>query len=311
MRRSCALLLLSVFLLGASAAWAEEAAEPADEPAEEAKPREPKPDLFDSGKLLGTGGVTQLEGAAGGGLVPWAVITGYGTRDAIGASAHYTYITLSDFQIQSGGVALGLFDRVELSATHQEFNTQQTGAKLGFGKGYTFDQDIYGAKVRLLGDAVYDQDSLLPQIAAGLQYKVNDRGAQLRAIGAKHDRGVDYYLSATKVFLGQSLLLNVTLRETKANQYGILGFGGDRHDTYQLQYEGSAAFFVTREAAVGAEYRTKPNNLSAANEGNAFDVFLAYFFNKNLSATLAYLDLGDIATQKNQRGAYFSLQVGF
>ena len=40
----------------------------------------------DGGRLLATGGVTQLEGAAGGGIVPWAVIGGYGTRDEIGAT---------------------------------------------------------------------------------------------------------------------------------------------------------------------------------------------------------------------------------
>ena len=43
----------------------------ADDEALAARP----PDLMDSGKLLATGGVTQLEGAGGGGLVPWALIT--------------------------------------------------------------------------------------------------------------------------------------------------------------------------------------------------------------------------------------------
>ncbi|OYW32390.1 MAG: hypothetical protein B7Z51_03330, partial [Methyloversatilis sp. 12-65-5] len=32
-------------------------------------------------RLIATGGVTQIEGAAGGGLNPWAVIAGYGTRE--------------------------------------------------------------------------------------------------------------------------------------------------------------------------------------------------------------------------------------
>ena len=36
----------------------------------------------DMGKLTATGGVSQLEGAGGGGLTPWALITGYGTRDS-------------------------------------------------------------------------------------------------------------------------------------------------------------------------------------------------------------------------------------
>src|SRR6478752_8117355 len=59
------------------------------------------PDLMDSGKLLATGGVTQLEGAGGGGLAPWALITGYGTEDEIGTSAHATYVYLPNYTIRS------------------------------------------------------------------------------------------------------------------------------------------------------------------------------------------------------------------
>lgn len=47
-------------------------------------------------RLLATGGVTQLEGAAGGGLTPWALIAGYGTRDQIGASAFLTHVDTGD-----------------------------------------------------------------------------------------------------------------------------------------------------------------------------------------------------------------------
>ena len=66
-----------------------------------------------------------------------------------------------------------------------------------------------------------------------------------------------------------------------------------------------------KRLAFGAEYRTKPDNLAFAREQDAFDVFAAYAFTKNLSLTAAYVDLGDIATFKNQRGAYLSLQAGF
>ena len=37
-------------------------------------------------RLLATGGVMQIEGSAGGGLTPWALIAGYGTREENGAS---------------------------------------------------------------------------------------------------------------------------------------------------------------------------------------------------------------------------------
>ncbi len=90
----------------------------------------------ESGRLLATSGVTQLEGAGGGGLASWALITGYGTRDAIGANAHYTVDALPDFTLHAAGASVGLYDRVELSYSHLWFNTVSTGAKLGLGSGY-------------------------------------------------------------------------------------------------------------------------------------------------------------------------------
>ena len=265
----------------------------------------------ESGRLLATSGVVQLEGAGGGGLVPWALITGYGTRDAIGADAHYTVDVMPDFTLHAAGAAVGLYNRLELSYTHQWFNTGSTGAKLGLGSGYQFQLDVVGVKLRLLGDAVYDQDSWLPQIAVGAQYKSSPNGTVLHAIGARSADGEDFYVSATKLFLAQSVLLDATVRATKANQFGLLGFGGDRDAGYSAQFEGSAALLLRRDLAIGAEIRTKPDNLGFAREGTAFDIFAAYFFNKNLSATAAFTALGPIANQGNQNGVYFSLVGGF
>ncbi len=265
----------------------------------------------ESGRMLATAGVSQLEGAGGGGLVPWALITGYGTQDAIGGNVHGTYVRLPDFSLGSGGVAVGLYDRVELSYAHEYLDTGNTGGKLGIGNGYAFNEDILGVKVRLLGNAVYDQDSWLPQIAAGTEFKATGNQAVLHAIGAKSSRGVDFYVAATKLFLAQSLLVDATVRLTKANQFGLLGFGGDRNGGYSFEFEGSAAFLVTRKLAVGAEIRTRPDNLRFSHEGPAVDVFAAYFFTKNLSTTVAYVGLGEVARQHGQNGVYVSLQAGF
>ena len=267
--------------------------------------------LTDGGKLLLTGGVTNVEGAAGGGLASWAVITGYETRDGVGANVHATYVKVPDYSLRDFGVAVGLFNRLELSYAREEFDTGSTGGKLGLGDGFTFDQDVIGAKLRIVGDAVYDQDSVLPQISAGVQFKHNDRNAVIHAVGGKSDTGVDYYLAATKILLDQSVVLDGTIRMTKANQTGLLGFGGDRSNAYHAEFEGSAGYLVSKRLLVGGEYRSKPNNLGFASESNWWDLFAAYAVNKHLSATIAYADLGSIATFRRQRGAYISLQAGF
>jgi hypothetical protein len=266
--------------------------------------------LFDHSKLLATGGVSAVEGEGGGGLGAWALITGYGTRDGIGLNVHETYVGLPDYQLHAPGIAIGLFDRLELSYAWHAFDTEATGAALGLGQGFTFHQNIYAAKLKLIGDAVYDQDRWLPQIAVGVQHKENDRGAVIRAVGGRNSVGTDFYLAASKLFLAQSVLLNTTVRLTKANQFGILGFGGDKHAGYSTQFEGSAAYLISRNFAAGVELRTKPSNLGIAKESAAFDVFAAYFLNKNLSVTAGYADLGNIVLHDHQNGLYLSLQAG-
>jgi hypothetical protein len=263
------------------------------------------------GKLLLTGGVAQLEGAAGGGLTPWALVGGYGTGGQIGASAFHTIVAVDDYRLDATGMLVGFHDRVELSYARQRFDTREVGTALGLGAGFAFRQDILGAKVRLVGDAVLDQDTWLPQIALGIQHKRNNRGEVIRALGARHANGTDIYVSATKLYLAQGLLVNATLRATRANQIGILGFGGDRRDSYRLQPEASIAWLLNRHLAIGAEYRSKPDNLGIAREDDWWDVFLAWAPNKHVALTLAYVNLGDIVVAPRQQGTYLSLQFGF
>ena len=268
-------------------------------------------ELRAGGKLLLTGGVTSIEGAAGGGLSSWSVIAGDETDAGIGGTVHLTYVPLPDFDLKSAGVAVGVFDRVELSYTYQRFDTRQAGAALGLGRGFAFGQHIFGAKLRLVGDAVYGQDSVLPQISVGIQHKRAEQDAVIKAVGGRQSSGTDFYIAATKVILSRSLVLNTTVRLTKANQFGLLGFGGDRARDYSAQVEASAGVLVSRRLLVGAEYRTKPDNLGFAREDHAYDVFAAWAVARRVSVTAAYTDLGSIATFKRQRGAFLSLQGSF
>jgi hypothetical protein len=270
----------------------------------------------DMGKLLATGGVSQVEGAGGGGLVPWALVSGYGTRDSWGANAYATTVRTQDYSLTSAGVTVGIADRVELSLAQQHFK----GSLAPFDQ-LSIRQDLFGVKLRLAGDAVYDQDRALPQIALGALFKRN-RGVRglgalgvstVTALGARDDSGVDVYLAATKICLDASVLLNVTVRATKANQMGLLGFGGDQGNHYRAMPEVSAAYLVERTLLAGLEYRHKPHNLGVDREQAYYDVFVAWFPSKHVSVTAAYAVLGQITllNPRRQRGAYVSVQAGF
>lgn len=267
----------------------------------------------DQGRFLGTAGVSQLEGTAGGGLTPWAVITGYGTEDSYGGSAYYARAKLSDFEMQSTGASFGIKDRLEVSFAEQTFLTGSTGPALGVPEGYKLKQTITGAKLRLSGNLAYDQNTWKPQISVGVQHKkinANNRPFVQNA-GARDDEGIDYYISATKLWMDKNLIMSATLRGTKANQMGLMGFGGDLNNSHQLQAEGSLAYMINHRLVVGADYRMKPDNLSSATEGDAAAAYVAFFPNKNLSFALAAVDMGETAGQGRQRGVYVSTQLGF
>ncbi len=266
--------------------------------------------MADSGRLRGTAGVPSVEGASGGGVVPWATIAGYGTADSVGGTLHGTVVRLSDFKLAAAGVAMGLFDRAELSYTRQVLDTGRAGQGLGIGRGTTIRLDIVGLKLRLAGDVVYGSP-WLPQIALGVQYKVNERAALVGAFGARSHQGTDVYVSATKLLLEHSVLLNATIRLTRANETGLLGFGGPTSDSYRPAFEASFAWLPRRTIALGAEVRTQPNALHATRAGTWVDAFVAWFPTKTVTATLAYVDLGTVATRKHQSGVQLSAQVGF
>lgn len=262
-------------------------------------------------RLLATGGVQQIEGAAGGGLTPWALIAGYGTDEQVGASAFYTTArTRGGYTLDSGGIALGLYNRVELSAGQLKFGLSDTV------RGEDIKLNTLGIKLRLFGDAIYEQDTWLPQVAAGIQYKYNeDYDFVPRALGAEHRSGIDYYLSATKLILGAvhgyNLIVNSNLQATKANQFGILGFGGDKREDYRFLPSASLAIMLDDDFLIGTEYRSKPDNLSIYQEEDAQDVFVTWFPHKRFSITGAYVDLGSIANKDNQTSWYLSGQISY
>ncbi|EHK60698.1 DUF3034 family protein [Halomonas sp. GFAJ-1] len=254
-------------------------------------------------RILGTGAVSAIEGAAGGGLSPWAVLASTASDDEIGITASATRAWLDDYRLTVKGASINLHDRLEFSIARQTLELSTLGGEL--------EQDIYGAKARLFGDVLYHPLGIW---SAGVMHKRLVDGSVPTALGAHDINGTDAYLSASKLlfnaFFGRNVLLNGTLRNTAANQGGLLGFGGDQGGRSWMA-EGSLGVFVTPNWVVGTEYRQKPDNLSVAQEDDWQSLYSAYFFNKHVSVTGAWLDLGDIAGLPSQRGGYISLQAAF
>ena len=232
-------------------------------------------------------------------------------RGQHGGTAFATRVDTGDYALTSYGAAYAWDNRLELSYARQRFELGELQRRLSLPTG-RFDAEVIGAKLRLGGDLVY---TTMPQVALGVQYKRQLDFAIPRAVGARDDRGIDVYLSASKLFLAavddRHLLLNATVRSTRANQAGLLGFGGDRKAGRSLVLETSAAVLLDPHWAVGVEYRQKPDNLGFAREDDWRDVFVAWFPNKHVAVVAAYADLGSIATLDRQRGAYLSLQASF
>lgn len=297
----------------------------------------------DSGsRLIASGGITGFEGTAGGGITPWAFIGGYTSKEEISYSANLQYLNLNDYTLKTAGLGISLFDRVELSFQRQRLDISSgltsnvfsllTDGAITNANSATIEQDIVGAKVKIFGDGVFTQNDWLPQLAIGAQYKKNrdfdsslslpDGSVPLPEIGvplllgAKNDSGTDVYLSATKLWLGYpsgyNLLTNLTARYTRANVFGLLGFGSEGDDSAKLEWEGSLAVLISPTTAIGTEFRTQTNRLGGlAEEDTVVDAFIAYFPNKSMSITAAYVDLGNLPLQESSSGFYLTVNGNF
>jgi len=255
------------------------------------------PALADS-KLLATSGGQQIEGQAGGGIVPWGIISGYGDDGEVGGGLALSRVTVDDFDLGVAGLSVGVNNRFEAGVARQRLAVNPLNLRL--------EQDAIGAKLRLGGDLLY---GAMPSITAGVQHKRHRDGTVPRALGAQADSGTDYLVSAARLWLnavaGRNVFANLTLRSTEAHQTGLLGFGDDR----RWVAEGAAGIFLNRHWILGAEYRQKPDRLPGLREDDWWDLFIGWFPSKRLSLVAAYTDLGSIAGLPDQTGVYLSLQV--
>lgn len=261
--------------------------------------------LADPGsRLWGTGGVTTIAGASGGGLTSWGLLNGYASNDEWSTTLALTQASFDDYDLTVAGASVSWSNRLALSVSRQRLELQTLGGEL--------EQDVLGVKVRLFGDALYGDWG---QWSLALEHGRLDDFSLASAVGARDRNGTDFILSGSKVFFaaiaGRNLLLNLGVRASEANQVGLLGYGSAEDNGYELLAEVSGGVFITRQWLLGAEYRQKPDNLAFAREDDWQDLFLAYIPNRSIAVTAAWADLGSVAGLAGQDGPYLSLQATF
>jgi hypothetical protein len=269
-------------------------------------------DCLAGSRLLATSGATSIEGSAGGGIIPWAMLAGYGDSDEWACTAAPAYLRTSDYALQTGAIACSFRNRLELSFAEQSLDLDGLRDVLSLPPEQQLRQRVIGLKLRLAGDIVYGKYG---QLSLGVMHKSNYDADLASAAGAQRGDDMEAFLSGGKLFIdgpfGQMLYLNINVRWTRANQGGLLGFGGDQDDSRGLYAEVAAAVFPRRDLALGVEYRQKPDNLGFATENDWRDVFIAWFPNKHVSVVAAWVDLGNVASLGNQHGPYISVTGSF
>jgi len=267
--------------------------------------------LFASGAQAA---ITDVDGQAGGGLVPWALLTS-------GPTVAISHLNTQNLGVNIVAANTSFANRVEVSYAHSMLDV--TGS--GLGSNNIDAVDNLGLKVKL-----NDMGDSMPQFALGMVYKKASGNlvdnVLTPALGI-NSSSTDVYAVASKIVNvgGKNVLLNGVLRATKANQMGLLGFGGGStagaKTGYSIEPELSVEMFAADNVVFGAEYRAQPSNSVAGTEGvlhqnSAYDLNVVYVANKNLALTAAYVGLGQVApgvvnSSNNQNGMFLQAQVNF
>ena len=150
------------------------------------------------GRILATGGLSQIEGSAGGGLVPWAVMAGYGEQGEYGGTVSLTRVDLADYSLGVVAANWSWNNRIEFSVSRGQLDLGTLGLALD-APDAVLRMNTFGMKTRLGGDLIYGQ---LPQFAFGLQYKDLRDPTIPELVGAQRDSDLDAYLAVSRLFLG-------------------------------------------------------------------------------------------------------------
>lgn len=217
----------------------------------------------------------------------------------LGNGRHLEAYTLTE--TIGGRVELGYaFNRLDIG----DLDTDIMAAGLPDIQEDTVELHNFNARALLLKEGDFDQ-SWMPAVTLGLHYKHNSTvddidsrlGGALDANGIEDDAGVDVSLYASKLFTStpRPFFINAGLRSTKAAHIGLLGFTDDRKTLFEANF----GVLVLDNLVIGGEYRQKPDEYTPIptlieKEEDWWSAFITYVVNDQMTASIAYIHMGDV-----------------
>ena len=254
-----------------------------------------------------------LEGVGGALTVPMAYLVNPGPKGTIigKPAVSVSYISTNRKKnLLVFAITETLFGRVELGYCLNRFDLGTFGhavSKLTPLKINTREVYLHHFNVRGL---VLPENSFglpLPAVVIGAQFKYNgdiesiddDARGTLTGVGLDSQCGVDYVLTASKMFpsllCGRPVIFTVGVRNSRASNIGYTGFA----ESCETTLEGDVACLITDRIAVGYEFRQKNNPYDKiprllGDEDNWHAIRAAYIINDRMTIAAAWGCLGPV-----------------
>lgn len=256
-----------------------------------------------------------IEGYSGGPITPLAYICNTekkeGMPDWLGLpTVAYSFVNIGSKELHVVSVTQPFLDRFEFGYAYNNLDTGSLyddirDAGLDMGESH-IGLHHFNLRAMLLKEDSFDLP--LPAVTAGIHFKYNDAiedidqslGGAFTNIGYDDDFGIDYTLTATKMFpklaFGRPVIVTGGLRFSKGSQLGLLGFDNE----CTLTVEGNVVYLPVDQLALAYEYRMKENpydDIPGLVEGeDDWHVFSAnWIINDHLTLTGLYGTFGTIA----------------
>ena len=274
-----------------------------------------------------------IEGVGGVGLTEMAYLVNPSVgNDWLGLpSLSFTHVQTGHQNAEIGSISETLFKRLELSFSNDyvglgDFDLAVKN-KLGVSLGTDYVQFYNaGARLALVNEGDYGQ-SWLPAVTAGVHYKYNATinefnnelgGALNKVVGVKDYQGVDYTLTATKMFkdvLPRPFFVSGTVRNTDSVDTGWLGFTNERRTVF----EGNVGVFVRPDFVLAAECREMPNDIKLKQlppgvlgvPSDWWTLAAAYVIDRHWTVSAAYANLGNVLNHKEPASLWLQVKYEF